>query len=320
MIDSGQKKVPAELDGQRLDAAVRKLFEFTWNKARKVVEGGKISVEGEVVADGATPVKEGETILFLPDAPRPKGEHSFDPRCVVFKDRHVLVANKPAGILTVPWERGDKGSFDQQVRGYLAKDAGGSSSRRGALPALMVVHRLDRGTSGLLVFARTWLAKEGLAQQLRDHSMERVYLALVHGAAQSKRIVSHILENRGDGIRGSSETSPHPKVRKSQKGKRAVTNVELVRDLNGASLVSCRLETGRTNQIRIHMSEDGHPLIGERVYMRNYTGEKIPAERLMLHAARLSFVHPATSEKVSFEAQLPEPFERIIQERSRGGA
>lgn len=308
--------VPQRLDGCRLDAVVRDMFDLSWGRARRLVSGGKIAVDGRLSTDGGQVVKAGAALVNTPDAPRPKGRHEFDPGCVVHEDRHVIVAGKPAGILTVPFERGDRDCFDHQLRGYLSRRSAGSSSRRGALPSLMVVHRLDKATSGLLVFAKTWAAKEGLAAQLREHSMEREYLALVHGVAHTKRIVSHILEDRGDGIRGSRETSPHPAVRRSKKGRRAITDVRLVKALQGASLVACKLETGRTNQIRIHMSEDGHPLVGERIYMRGFAGEKIRSGRLMLHAARLGFVHPVSGESLSFEAPLPAEFARLEEELS----
>ncbi len=313
MANSSRHKVDDESAG-RLDAAVRALFEVSWSMARKHVERGKISIDGQVVVDGGAIMEVGAEIALTPDAPRPRGEYEFDPRCIIFQDTHILVAVKPAGILTVPFERGDKGAiFDQQIRGHLARKSKGSAARKGALPALMVVQRLDRGTSGVLVFARTWAAKEGLARQLRDHSMEREYRAVVHGVPSTKRIVSHILADRGDGIRGSSESSRHVKVRRSHKGQRAVTNVRLIKALGSASLVSCKLETGRTNQIRIHLSEDGHPLVGERIYMRGYQGEEISAGRLMLHAASLGFEHPVTGEKLSFESELPPEFVQLMK-------
>ena len=180
------------------------------------------------------------------------------------------------------------------------------------MPSLMIVHRLDRGASGVLVFARTWTAKIGLAAQFKQHSPTRQYLALVHGHAASGTIESHLLADRGDGRRGSSESSPHAKVRRAGKGRRALTHVECLQKLAGASLISCVLETGRTNQIRIHLSEAGHPLLGETTYLRGFKGRPIQAERLMLHAKTLGFVHPVTNQEMSFEAPLPPEFERLI--------
>jgi 23S rRNA pseudouridine1911/1915/1917 synthase len=227
---------------------------------------------------------------------------------VVHLDPHLIVADKPPGILTVPY-RGEGESFDKQLRSYLSRKAPKARKRRGALPSLMTVHRLDKGTSGLLVFARTWLAKEGLTQQFRDHTTTRRYVALVHGDLRSCTITSHLLQDRGDGIRGSREHSPNPKLRRSGKGRRAVTHVKLIETMDGFSRIDCRLETGRTNQIRIHLSELGHPLLGERTYMRGFRGSRIAAPRLMLHAAELGFVHPATGKPLSFRRRPPADFD-----------
>jgi len=134
-------------------------------------------------------------------------------------------------------------------------------------------------------------------------------VALVHGEMKPCTITSHLLQDRGDGIRGSREHSPNPKLRRSGKGQRAVTHVDVLETADGVSRVSCRLETGRTNQLRIHLSELGHPILGERTYMRGFKGQKIKAPRLMLHAAELGFVHPATGKTLRFEQQPPSEFE-----------
>jgi len=177
----------------------------------------------------------------------------------------------------------------------------------------MIVHRLDKGTSGLLVFARTWVAKEGLAEQFRDHSIERSYVALIHGQVSSQTVTSHFLQDRGDGIRGSSEKSHSPKIRRSGTGQRAVTHIKFIDAKNGIGKIECRLETGRTNQIRIHLSELGHPLLGETTYMRGFKGTEIEAPRLMLHAQELGFVHPVTKENVSYKKAPPADFKKFIK-------
>jgi 23S rRNA pseudouridine1911/1915/1917 synthase len=305
-------RIPSDLKALRLDRIVHELFQVPWSKARAWIERGKIAVNGKVLINlDAIPLP-GQEVTYTEDA-RIRDKNTFDPKNLVYLDTHILVANKPSGMLTVPYQKGDKGSFDQQLRSYLAhKTPKGSKKRKGALPALMIVHRIDKGTSGLLVFARTWAAKEGLASQFRDHSVTRRYLALVHGKAASKKIVSHLRADRGDGIRGSTETSPHAKIRKSGKGKIAISHVEHLEGLADASLVSCKLKTGRTNQVRIHLSEDGHPLLGETTYMRGFQGKRIPATRLMLHAAELGFVHPVSGKEMHFEQPLPADFETAL--------
>jgi 23S rRNA pseudouridine1911/1915/1917 synthase len=165
-----------------------------------------------------------------------------------------------------------------------------------------VVHRLDKDTSGVMLFARTLEAKKHLAQQFRVHSIGRRYVALVHGTFVGKRTLrSHLVEDRGDGLRGSARPG-------RREGQLAVTHVRAVTPLAGATLVSCELETGRTHQIRIHLAEAGYPIVGEAVYIRGYGGPRLDAPRTMLHAAELTFEHPVSGEELSFGVEPPEDF------------
>jgi 23S rRNA pseudouridine1911/1915/1917 synthase len=157
-----------------------------------------------------------------------------------------------------------------------------------------------------VVFTRTWLAKQHLAAQFRSHTVHRRYLAIAHGEVRSATIRTHLMEDRGDGLRGSARGIPPSAARL------AITHVERLEALRGATLVACRLETGRTHQIRIHMSESGHPLVGERVYVRGFAGPLLAAPRLMLHAAELGFVHPVTERQVSWESALPEDMKATL--------
>ncbi|HZU85097.1 MAG TPA: RluA family pseudouridine synthase, partial [Polyangiaceae bacterium] len=160
-------------------------------------------------------------------------------------------------------------------------------------------------------FARTWLAKQRLASQFRKHTVVRRYLAVAHGDVRSRTIRSWLLDDRGDGLRGSARGAPPPHARE------AVTHVEALRRLSGATLVACRLQTGRTHQIRIHLSEMGHPLVGERVYIRGWVGEPIAAPRLMLHAAELGFVHPATEREMRWEQPMPADMQEVVDRLAR---
>jgi 23S rRNA pseudouridine1911/1915/1917 synthase len=176
-----------------------------------------------------------------------------------------------------------------------------------------VVHRLDRNTSGLIVFARTRRAAEGLKEQFREHTAHRRYLAIAHGRVEARTFRSHLMLDRGDGMRGSSERAREKGGKGVRGGKLAVTHVAPVELLAAATLLECRLETGRTNQIRIHLAEAGHPLVGETMYLRDFPGRPLPAPRLMLHAARLGFVHPVTGEQLLFELPLPADMERVLR-------
>ena len=137
--------------------------------------------------------------------------------------------------------------------------------------------------------------------------MRRVYVAIAHGDVPQKTFRSYLVENRGDGLRGSLRPDE-----RAMEGQIAITHVEPLKRFVGATLVACRLETGRTHQIRIHLSEAGHPIVGEAVYVRKFQGTLIKAPRLMLHAKELGFVHPRTNEMMVFEQEPPQDFESIL--------
>jgi 23S rRNA pseudouridine1911/1915/1917 synthase len=190
-----------------------------------------------------------------------------------------------------------------------AKGRGGAApGRRPKPPTLHVVHRLDRDTSGLLVFARTAEAARRLVQMFRKHELHRVYLAIVHGHVNAMTLESSLVRDRGDGRRGSTHL---PEV-----GKRAVTHVRPIEHLDGYTLVECRLETGRTHQIRIQLAEAGHMVCGEKVYRGRVRHEPMKdhskAQRQALHAAELAFQHPITGEPLHFTMPLPPDMARLL--------
>lgn len=242
---------------------------------------------------------------YVMNRPRKKAPLPDPPGKIVHLDRHVVVVAKMAGVATVPFRRGERGTLSQWVQKKLLRiDPKGP--RLGARPAVFVVQRLDFGTSGVLVFARTVSARESLRRQLKDRTVERTYLALVHGQGpERKTFRTHIVENRGDQRRGSREKAFASWARQGQKEKLAVTHVRLMEKLRGASLVLCKLETGRRHQIRIHLGESGHPLLGETMYSKGFKGRWIDAPRLLLHAATLGFAHPKGGGLVRFEEPLP---------------
>lgn len=313
-------QVAPEWEGKRLDAIVKAQFSLSWNKARDYLSRGKFFVEGQLIQDGGYVPAVGATIEFKLDASTPTETQRFDEESIVYIDKHLVVLCKPEGLLSVPYEASDKITLNRLLRGHLIREAkkeraSGKSKgkKRKDNDGVFIVHRLDKGTSGLMVFPRSVSARDGLSTQFRDHSILRKYIALVHGHVESQTFISHLLPDRGDGIRGSREASPNHKIRRSQDGKRAVTHVQQLELLNNATLISCQLETGRTNQIRIHLSEAGHPLLGEKIYMRGFKGQEHPASRLMLHAAELGFIHPVTKQELFFEDNIPAPMQQLIE-------
>jgi len=237
---------------------------------------------------------------------------------VRYADAHLVVADKPAGLTTMrhPEEAAEFGARGRRFLPPTLADllpellAGRVPGRR---PRVRAVHRLDKETSGLVVFALTPAAETHLGRQFRAHTIERRYLALVRGRPREGRIESWLVPDRGDGRRGSGT---EPGV-----GQRAVTHVRIVEELGPYTLVECRLETGRTHQVRIHLGEAGAPLCGERLYDRPVHGAPLPdgsgAGRVMLHAAVLGFEHPATGERLVWESALPADMEALLRRLRR---
>jgi 23S rRNA pseudouridine1911/1915/1917 synthase len=288
--------------GATLAAFVKARAGVPWSVAKRQIASGKVFVDGARVTAIDHRLAAGQRVLVRANAPRPR-----DPTregVLVHDDPHVVVIDKPAGVSSVPYEDREGGTAMDLVRGAW---------RRMGKPAtevpLHTVHRIDRATSGLLMFAKSKRAELGLAAQLRAHAMERTYLCVAHGAVAARRIESHLVADRGDGLRGST-TRPG-------QGKRAVTHVVAREALRSATLCEVRLETGKTHQIRIHLAEAGHPLVGEPVYIRDYqnAGRRvIAAPRLMLHAATLGFLHPISGERISLAAPPPPDFAAVVVE------
>jgi 23S rRNA pseudouridine1911/1915/1917 synthase len=316
----GTHVVPVELGGRPLDGIVRGLFGTSWGAARKWITTGKVQVDGQVVVDPERGVRAGVKVIVTMSAPKRSkpgqgagraGLHELPDTAIVHVDAHVIVVNKPAGVSTIPFDETETGTLDELVRDWLSKRA--KRGERGDRPSLGIVHRLDKETSGVIVFTRTWLAKQSLTQQFRVHSVHRRYLTIAHGEVPARTIRSHIVPNRGDGLRGTLRGARARANRdRDPEGQLAITHLEPIESLAGATLVACTLETGRTHQIRIHLSESGHPVLGDRVYSRGFLGDVIPAPRLMLHAGELAFVHPARNVEVRFERPPPADFEETL--------
>lgn len=297
--------VPTALEGP-VDRVVRGLFGTSWGKARGWIEGGKVRVGGALVTDTTARVQAGAEIAVDEAARKPRAEELADGD-VVYADTQVVVVAKPTGLSTIPYDGTETDTLDARVRAWLERRR---LVPRGQRPTLGIVHRLDKETSGLVVFTRTWLAKQALTSQFRQHTVHRRYLAVAHGDVPTRTLRSFFIENRGDGLRGSARGPGRKKP--PAEAREAITHVARIEPLAGATLVSCQLETGRTHQIRIHLSESGNPLVGERVYVRGFRGPLLEAPRLMLHAAELGFIHPATEREMRWEQPTPEDMLAVI--------
>ncbi|HLV66616.1 MAG TPA: RluA family pseudouridine synthase [Polyangiaceae bacterium] len=295
--------IPEALGAQPLARALRTLLGgASWNTVRRTITTGKVRLDGAPVVEVTRTVRAGQRLELVPTAPRPSAPRLAAEK-LVHVDAHVVVVEKPPHVSTVPYDDTERDTLDALVERELSRRERG---RRGPLG---VVHRLDKETSGLLVFARTLAAKRHLKNQFRFHTVARRYWALVSGHLESRTLRSRLVADRGDGRRGSTE---NPRL-----GRPAVTHVRALERLSDATLVECRLETGRTHQIRIHLSEAGHPLLGERVYVRGHEPPSIAVPRVMLHAFELGFVHPASGAELHFESPMPADL-RAVLARLRG--
>jgi 23S rRNA pseudouridine1911/1915/1917 synthase len=342
--------------GQTIAAVLRKRFNLPWAQAKRLVERGHVRVAGfactdpghRVRARNRVWIREG-VITQAPDAgkkpvsreskssaktpppvsrePKPRAEappaldsvSRLTGADLLYADDALAVVNKPAGLTTTRSaeeadEFGPRGKayLPKTLADYLPQLLGAPNSR------VIPVHRIDRDTSGVVVFARTPDAASHLTRQFRKHTAERRYLALVRGTPKNGRIESVFVRDRGDGRRGSAAAANAPD------GKHAVTYVKVLEQFPGFALVECRLQTGRTHQVRIHLGEAGTPLCGDRVYDRPPNGAPVPdasgTDRPMLHAARLGFTHPQNGERLDWEVSPPADFTKLLEKFRRMSA
>ena len=291
----------------------------SWGDVRKLIAARRVKVGDAICSDEARRLKENEVVVLL-EHPKPLPRTAHPERLVVrHLDEHVVVVEKPSGVNTVrhpaelEWSESRREldpTLEDLTQWAVAHQLGRAARD---LPRLRIVHRLDKETSGLVVFARSVLAERELGLQFKKHTVARRYLAVVPGFISAQTIRSRLVEDRGDGRRGSTQL---PGV-----GKEAVTHVSVEERLPGYTLVACRLETGRTHQIRIHLSEAGHPVCGDKVYVKRFGGEvyddKSEAPRLALHATELGFTHPASGEQSHWSMPLPADLQKFV-ERLRG--
>jgi 23S rRNA pseudouridine1911/1915/1917 synthase len=301
MTPSG-RLVGAGEAGVTLAAFVRALSpESSWSQAKELCRGGRVLVDGVAETDPARRLIAGDRVSIADQPQRPPES------LLVAWDADLVVVAKPAGVLTVPFERDDRDTLLSLARVAVRREE--ARHRKAPSPTLRAVQRLDKETSGLVVFARTVDAQRELQRQLGAHTVERVYRAIVHGKAENASYDTWLVPDRGDGLKGSVA----PEATIPTEARRAITHVTVAERLKKATLLDCRLETGRQHQIRIHLAEAGHPLVGETVYLRDFKGRPIAAPRPMLHAAVLGFVHPRTGESLRYILEPPEDFRAVLE-------
>ena len=296
-----------------LDARVRELSGGSWNAARELVRRGKVKVDGVTVTEITTRVPEGSEVVIDLHARRLR-RAELPPENILYVDADVVVVNKPAGLMSVPYED-EKDTLVDRTRIAIDRLARERAKGRAQPSELGVVQRLDKDTTGVLVFARNLDSKRVLQQQFRAHSIERRYAAIVHGRIdRAFTAETDLIRDRGDGLKGSYGHFRRPRGPLPHDAQHAITHVRPIEALRNATLIECKLETGRQHQIRIHLSERNHPIVGEQVYIRDFQGARINAERPMLHARTLGFDHPRTGKPVQFEIEPPQDFQTLLSE------
>jgi 23S rRNA pseudouridine1911/1915/1917 synthase len=300
--------VKSDDKGKRLDAYVAEAAELSRSAAAKLIESGDVTVNGKK-SEKKYPVKENDEIaVVIPEAEEYEAQPENIPLDVVYEDSDIIVINKPSGMVVHPAPGNYTGTLVNALL-YHCKD---SLSGIGGVMRPGIVHRIDKDTSGLLVVAKNDQAHRALSEELGYHGIEREYHALVRG-----------------GFRESSGTvdlpiGRHPIDRKKmaviksgENAREAVTHYEVIRAYGQITYLKLKLETGRTHQIRVHMSYLGHALLGDEVYASTKTlFEKQHAplfDGQILHAKKLSLTHPRTNERMTFECELPDNFKKLIE-------
>ncbi|WP_165219963.1 RluA family pseudouridine synthase [Aquisphaera insulae] len=279
----------------RIDKFVSERYGLSRRAATEAVRKGQVDLEGSRCLDPGREVGPDSQVAFDVNRPRFGGDDRH--LSVLYEDPELLIVDKPAGLLSQPTQEREKDTLLERVGRYLMKKRGKSR------PFVGIVHRLDRDTTGTILVATSPQVLRPLQAMFRAHTVRRTYLAVVEGAflTPSGTIDLPLTEDRGDGRRGVA------RGRDPSRGISAVTHYEVVETFGTvASLISCRLETGRTHQVRIHLAEIGHPVVADPVY-RDRSLPKFPAPfgRQALHATSLELVHPSLGTAIRAEAPLP---------------
>jgi 23S rRNA pseudouridine1911/1915/1917 synthase len=306
-VSTLEARIADAADGWRLDRALADaLPTLSRERIKALISTGNVTGPDGLIRDPKKKAPGGALFTLTVPDPEPAHNEAQDIALnVVFEDEHLIVLDKQAGLVVHP----AAGNFDGTLVNALLHHCQGSLSGIGGVARPGIVHRIDKDTSGLMVAAKTDRAHVGLARQFKDHSIDRRYQAIVSGRPKTS----------GGSVDAPLARSPQnrKKIAIQPGGKRAVTHWTLVKPLYEAALVECRLETGRTHQVRVHMASLGHPLIGDPVYGRTKKEhrevlETLGFRRQALHAARLGFIHPINSHALAFDSEMPADMQELM--------
>lgn len=298
-------KVSPGAAGWRLDIFVATEYsELTRSRVQKLISDGDVTVNGQK-PKVSYKLKEGDEVEVQIPMPKDTAIVPEDiPLDIVYEDEHMLVVNKPQGMVVHPAAGNTEGTLVNALMAYCGDSLSGINGE--IRPGIL--HRIDKDTSGLLLIAKNDTAHLGLSEQIKEHSLTREYIALVHG---------RIKEESGtiDAPIGRDEKDRKKMTITYKNSRNAVTHFFVEERFDKYTLVRCRLETGRTHQIRVHMSKNGHPIVGDPVYGRKK--EEFNLSGQLLHARKVGFIHPATNEYMEFEREVPDYFETVLEKLRR---
>lgn len=286
--------------GKRIDLYICASSGISRSRVQKLIESGDITVNGERISKNYKLKKNDDILIFIPEPNEPDIQPENIELDIIYEDDDIIVINKPQNMVVHPAAGHLKGTV---VNALMYHCRGSLSGINGVLrPG--IVHRIDKDTSGIIVAAKNDESHNSLAEQFACHSITRIYYAVTAG---------HLKETEGtiDKPIGRCENDRKKMAVTDKNSKRAVTHYRVIQRLRGYDLIECRLETGRTHQIRVHLSYMGHPLLGDMVY--GYKKQPFPLKGQALHAKVLGFRHPSTGKYIEFDSELPEYFKTLIE-------
>ena len=300
-------QVNSEMAGKRLDVVISACLEdISRSYVQKLIEGGSVTVNGDFCNEKKLKVKDGDSIsIEIPEPEKLEVLPEDIPLDIVYEDSDVIVIDKPAGMVVHPANGNHTGTLVNALMYHCGDDL---SSINGVIrPG--IVHRIDKDTSGLIMAAKNDRAHMSLSEQLSEHSITRRYIALVYNNFKEDEGTVDAPIGRDPYNRLRNKVIPEG-AKGSDSARHAVTHYKVLERFGRYTLIEARLETGRTHQIRVHMTHIGHPLVGDELYGPDKN--KLGAKRQMLHAKVLGFVHPVSGEYIEFESPLPEDFEKVL--------
>lgn len=309
-IITGTTLAPARLDKALADATG-----LSRARVQALIEEGRVEVAGRIAASASAKLAADTPFrITVPPAAEAAAAPEDIPLTIAFEDEHLIVIDKPSGMVVHP----AAGNYTGTLVNALLHHCRGQLSGIGGVARPGIVHRIDKDTSGLLVVAKSDAAHEGLAAQFAAHSVHRRYLAVCAGHPSPAEGTIDARVGRSDSDRKKMTVLPN----NSSRGKSAVTHYKVLERFDHAALIECRLETGRTHQVRVHCASIGHALVGDPVYGRipkplRPVLESLGFARQALHAAELGFVHPMTGESLHFRSDLPQDMRELIDQMAR---